>query len=52
MKLSKKKADRNELYGFYIKFFGKTQKIFTFEMFLKSKIKIIYKDLNWKIEVI
>lgn len=36
MKLSKQKADRNELYGFYIKFFIRQQKILTFEMFLKK----------------
>jgi hypothetical protein len=38
MKVSKRKANRNRLYGLYIKNFGKQQKIFTFEMFLKIKL--------------
>ena len=49
MKVSKRKADRNELYGLYIKYFGRVQKIFTFEMFFKRRIKLICKQGKTKI---
>lgn len=49
MKLSKRHADRNELYGMYIEYFGRVQKIFTFEMFFTRRIKLIYKKGKTKI---
>jgi hypothetical protein len=50
MKLSKRKADRNELYGLYIKYFAKIQKIYTFEMYLKTRQQLIVEHLKGKIK--
>lgn len=48
MKLSKKKADRNELYGHYIMLFSSEQKTFTFEQYVKmiNKLKKEFKNMK------